>query len=263
MIFSSALVEQTDKVKGEYLKYWMGTEGLPLIEKWESTGKLTYGGDDVTCKELDTYSNLIDAEFKPKANKIISIMELWNKNKQGSSSLNEWITRVYNMVTECNYTDDKETIADRIIQDILIIGCNSSRAKDRIIRKGHAIALKDVIGILQLEESTSTMLTTIGADQKSMHYACYDSKKKSSKGGKAKTTQALTSKKPEAKSTKEALCYRCRKPYTKGHNEVCKAKYAKCEIMLTDWTLRLLLHEGWKVSQKGQWEKKTIRCNCT
>ena len=91
MIFSSALVEQTEKVKGEYLKYWMVTEGLPLIEKWESTGKLTYDGDDATCKELDTYWNLMDAEFKPKANKIISIMELWNKNKQGSSSLNEWL----------------------------------------------------------------------------------------------------------------------------------------------------------------------------
>ena len=229
MIFSSALVEQTEKVKGEYLKCWMGTEGLPLIEKWESTGKLTYDGDDATCKELDTYWNLMDAEFKPKANKIISIMELWNKNKQGSSSLNEWITQVYNMVTECNHIDDKETIADRIIRDVLIVGCNLSRAKDKIIRKGHAIALKDVIDILQLEESTSTTLTTIGADQKSMHYARYDSKKKGPKGGKVKTTQASTSKKPKAKSTKEALCYRCRKPYTKGHNEVCKAKYAKCE----------------------------------
>ena len=48
------------------------------------------------------------------------------------------------------------------------------------------------------------MLTTIGADQKSMHYTHYDSKKKGSKGGKAKTTQASTSKKPEAKSTKGA-----------------------------------------------------------
>ena len=41
MIFSSALVEQSETVK-----YWMGTEGLPLIEKWESTGILTYDGAD-------------------------------------------------------------------------------------------------------------------------------------------------------------------------------------------------------------------------
>ena len=27
MIFRSTLVDQTDQIKGEYLKYWMGTEG--------------------------------------------------------------------------------------------------------------------------------------------------------------------------------------------------------------------------------------------
>ena len=39
MIFPSALVDQTDAIKGEYLKDWMGTEGLPLIEKWKKHGQ--------------------------------------------------------------------------------------------------------------------------------------------------------------------------------------------------------------------------------
>ena len=224
MIFSSALVEQTDKVKGEYLKYWMGTEGLPLIEKWESTGKLTYDGDGATSKKLHTYWDLMEQEFKLKANKIISKIELWSKAKQGSTSL-KWITWVYNMVMECNYADDLESITDRIIWDVLIIGCNSSRAKDKIMRKGHKVALKE---ILQVRESTSNMLTTIGADQKIMHYAHYDKKKAGSKGGKAKSTQSPKSKKLDTKST-GALCYHCRNPFTKGHNEVCKAKNARCE----------------------------------
>ena len=81
MIFHSALVDQTDAIKGEYLKYWMGTEGLPLIEKWENTGKLTYEGDAATSKNISTYWTLLEDEFKPKANKIISIIELWNKSK--------------------------------------------------------------------------------------------------------------------------------------------------------------------------------------
>ena len=135
MIFKSALVDQTDTVKGEYLKYWMGTEGLPLIEKWENTNKLTYG-EAGTARMLDTYWTLLDDEFKPKANKIISIIELWNKSKQGSSSLNEWITRVYNMVDQCKYAEDRDSITDRIIRDVLIVGCSSTHAKDKIIRKG-------------------------------------------------------------------------------------------------------------------------------
>ena len=70
MIFHSALVDQTDQIKGEYLKYWMGTEGLPLIEKWENMGKLIYKGDAATSKNIDTYWTLLEDEFKLKANKI-------------------------------------------------------------------------------------------------------------------------------------------------------------------------------------------------
>ena len=77
MIFHSALVDQTDQIKGEYLKYWMGTEGLPLIEKWENTGKLTYNGDAATSKNIDTYWTLL--------------------------------------VDQCKYADDRDNIMDRII----------------------------------------------------------------------------------------------------------------------------------------------------
>ena len=36
LIFRSALSTATPEEKTAYLKYWMGDEGLPLIEKWES-----------------------------------------------------------------------------------------------------------------------------------------------------------------------------------------------------------------------------------
>ena len=38
-LFSSC---STPKQLVSYLKYWMGDQGIPLIEKWESTGKLNY-----------------------------------------------------------------------------------------------------------------------------------------------------------------------------------------------------------------------------
>ena len=232
MIFKSALVDQTDTVKGEYLKYWMGIEGLPLIEKWENTNKLTYG-DAGTARTLDTYWTLLDDEFKPKANKIISIIELWNKSKQGSSSLNEWITRVYNMVDQCKYAEDRDNITDRIIRDVLIVGCSSTHAKDKIIRKGSTVSLKEVLEILQLEESTNKTLSSIGADTQKVHYAKYDKKKSGSKGGKQKSGQPSTLKKPETKSADGPMCYRCGKTYTKEHDKVCKAKSAKCDACQT------------------------------
>ena len=39
----------------------------------------------------------------------------------------EWLTYVYNLVEICDYADSK----DRIIRDVLIVGCNSDKAKDR------------------------------------------------------------------------------------------------------------------------------------
>ena len=230
MIFRSALVDQTDQIKGEYLKYWMGTEGLPLIEKWENTGKLTYEGDAATLKNIDTYWTLLEDEFKPKANKIISIIELWNKSKQGSASLNEWITCVYNMVDQCKYADDRDNITDRIIRDVLIVGCSSSHAKDKIIRKGSAVSLKEVLEILQTEESTTKTLLTIGADTQKIHYARYDKKKSGSKGGKQKSAQPSTFKKPNSKPADGPMCYRCGKTFTKEHDKVCKAKTTKCNL---------------------------------
>ena len=45
-IFCSALADSTPKQLVSYLKYWMGDQGIPLIEKWESTGKLDYSSEE-------------------------------------------------------------------------------------------------------------------------------------------------------------------------------------------------------------------------
>ena len=81
-IFCSALADSTPKQLVSYLKYWMGDQGIPLIEKWESTGKLDYSNSRETPAteegrrkalssgyKLQTYWDLLDEEFKPKGNK--------------------------------------------------------------------------------------------------------------------------------------------------------------------------------------------------
>ena len=78
-IFCSALADSTPKQLVSYLKYWMGDQGIPLIEKWESTGKLDYSNAKETPAteggrrralssgyKVQTYWDLLDEEFKPK-----------------------------------------------------------------------------------------------------------------------------------------------------------------------------------------------------
>ena len=225
LIFKSALSTATPEEKTAYLKYWMGDEGLPLIEKWESTGKLDYSNANETpAKEggrsrplssgfkLETYWKLLEEEFKPKGNKLLSIIELWTQSKQGNKTLNEWLTYVYNLVEACNYDS-----SNRIIRDVLIIGCESDRAKDKIIQRGEAITLNETIEILQTEASANSTLRQFQEIQKKpvqqIHYQSYDSRSKKSKNPSNEQNSSSSTCSTESKRQ----CFQCGEPFSKKH----------------------------------------------
>ena len=234
-IFCSALADSTPKQLVSYLKYWMGDQGIPLIEKWESTGKLDYSNAEETPAteggrrrilssgyKVQTYWDLLDEEFKPKGNKLLSIIELWTRSKQGDKPLNQWLTQIYNLVNICKYPEDS---TDRIIRDVLIVGCNSNHARDKIIRQGEAVTLNEVIEILQTEESTrSTMQQIQGYDKKStgsIYYQTYDSRSKKSKV----SNEQNSSSSPTGSKKK---CFRCGEPFSRQHMKECRAQDVTC-----------------------------------
>ena len=236
-IFCSALADSTPKQLVSYLKYWMGDQGIPLIEKWESTGKLDYSNAEETPAteggrrrilssgyKVQTYWDLLDEEFKPKGNKLLSIIELWTRSKQGDKPLNQWLTQVYNLVNICKYPEDS---TDRIMRDVLIVGCNSNHARDKIIRQGEAVTLNQVIEILQAEESAySTMLQIQDYEKKptaSIHYQSYDSRSKKSKA--PSNEQNSSSSSPTGSKRK---CFRCGEPFSKQHMKECRAQNVTC-----------------------------------
>ena len=234
-IFCSALADSTPKQLVSYLKYWMGDQGIPLIEKWESTGKLDYSNAKETPAteggrrralssgyKVQTYWDLLDEEFKPKGNKLLSIIELWTRSKQGDKPLNLWLTQIYNLVNICKYPEDS---TDRIIRDVLIVGCNSNHARDKIIRQGEAVTLNQVIEILQTEESThSTMQQIQGYDKKStgsIYYQAYDSRSKKSKV----SNEQNSSSSPTGSKKK---CFRCGENFSRQHMKECRAQDVIC-----------------------------------
>ena len=82
LIFSSALLENTPEQKVSYLRYWMGDQGIPLVKKWTALGKLDFSNPTDGGRErpistgyvLQNYWNLLEAEFKPKGNKLLSVI---------------------------------------------------------------------------------------------------------------------------------------------------------------------------------------------
>ena len=236
-IFCSALADSTPKQLVSYLKYWMGDQGIPLIEKWESTGKLDYSNSRETPAteggrrkalssgyKLQTYWDLLDEEFKPKGNKLLSIIELWTRSKQGDKPLNQWLTQIYNLVNICKYPENS---TDRIIRDVLIVGCNSNHARDKIIRQGEAVTLNEVMEILQTEESThSTMQQIQSYDKKStgsIYYQTYDSRSKKSKN--PSNEQNSSSSSPTGSKKK---CFRCGENFSRQHMKECRAQDITC-----------------------------------
>ena len=241
LIFSSALEESSAKQKVSYLRYWMGEQGIPLIKKWTALGKLDFSNPvEVPATEgarriplssgyiLQNYWDLLEAEFRPKGNKLLSVIELWTRSRQGSKTLNEWLTYVYNLVESCNHGDSSE----RIIRDVLIIGCNSDKAKDKIVRQGEKIKLQEVIEILQLEDSTRQTLSEMTSTMQKIHYASYEKKKGTGKKQKFQSNSNVSSSSSSGQKQdstgSQKLCYRCKKSFTKGHEKVCKALNAKC-----------------------------------
>ena len=241
LIFSSALEESSAKQKVSYLRYWMDEQGIPLIKKWTALGKLDFSNPvEIPATEgsrriplssgfiLQNYWDLLEAEFRPKGNKLLSVIELWTRSKQGSKTLNKWLTYVYNLVESCDYGDSSE----RIIRDVLIIGCNSDKAKDKIVRQGEKIKLQDVIEILQLEDSTRQTLSEMTSTMQKIHYASYEKKKGTGKKQKSQSNSNMSSsssnRQKQDSTSSQKLCYRRKKSYTKGHEKVCKALNAKC-----------------------------------
>ena len=238
-IFCSALADSTPKQLVSYLKYWMGDQGIPLIEKWESTGKLDYSNARETPAteggrrralssgyKLQTYWDLLDEEFKPKGNKLLSIIELWTRSKQGDKPLNQWLTQIYNLVNICKYPEDS---TDRIIRDVLIVGCNSNHARDKIIPQGEAVTLNDVIEILQTEESThSTMQQIQGYDNKStgsIYYQTYDSRSKKSRNP---SNEQNSSSSHTGFTGSKKKCFRCGETFSRQHMKECRAQDIIC-----------------------------------
>ena len=116
-IFCSALADSTPKQLVSYLKYWMGDQGIPLIEKWESTGKLDYSNAEETPAteggrrrilssgyKVQTYWDFLDEEFKPKDD--FQAQNTYSTKRKGEETPDETfqlIQKIHNQLQEVQW----------------------------------------------------------------------------------------------------------------------------------------------------------------
>ena len=210
MVFKSALRTVNEPSRCEYLKYWLGKEGLPLTERWEKSGKIPTATEDDTGNKLQTYYDLLEEEFMPTVNKMLCVMRPWSKEShQNQIPLNDWTTKVYNLVEVCKCRVDSK---EKIIRNVLVLGCDSAKDKDKFLREVGDPDLARITDILKIEESIEMSVKNGNSNTASVHYACYDKRK--SKGSKHISTKA----------TNEKTCFRCGKHFEKGYMKECPCK---------------------------------------
>ena len=223
LLLVSVYSDKTNAYKARLVQLWMGNESYPLVKMWEDSGDLPRENAEDARNLPQTYIAKLREFFKPKQNKLMAIREVWTDFQQGNEELNTWITRVSNAVQLADYQHlpDTMTIKDRIVRDILLDGCNSQKARTRIMKEGADVLLPAVINILQ-EEKQATQF-----EPKQVNYVKYDAKKgkKGKKHGR-KPVEASSS----TSSSNSKKCYRCGDPFSKDHMEHCKAKNAEPAI---------------------------------
>ena len=222
LLLDSVYATKTNAFKVNLIQLWMGKESFPLVKMWESANELPRVQVNDAGNLQQTYFDKLDAFFKPKQNTMMAIREVWTNFQQGNDELNSWIARISNAVQLCEHHNlpNGVNIKDRLVRDILLSGCNSQKAKTRIMKEGAGIGLQAVINILQ-EEKQSTLF-----EPKQVNYVKYDARKgkKSKKTHDRKPMEASTS----SSSSSSKKCYRCGDPFSKEYMEHCKAKNATC-----------------------------------
>ena len=221
LLLGSVYADKPNAFKAKIVQLWMGKDSYPLVKMWEDAGELPRANAGDAGNLPATYIRKLNEFFKPKQNKLMAIRAVWTDFQQGNEELNSWITRVSNAVQLASYhvLPDRMTIKDRIVRDILLNGCNSQKARTRIMKEGADILLPAVINILQ-EEKQATQF-----EPKQVNYVKYDAKrgKKGKKHGRKPMETSTSSSTSNLKK-----CYRCGDPFSKEHMEHCKAKSATC-----------------------------------
>ena len=100
ILFRGPLNTANDAVKCNYIIYWSGDNGMELVDKWKTEGKIT----DANCNQIDRYFTLFEEHISPKSNALIAIVEL-KRVFQGSMSLEDFHTKALRLVKEAEYPE--------------------------------------------------------------------------------------------------------------------------------------------------------------
>ncbi|MCG7879803.1 MAG: hypothetical protein N0C90_26270, partial [Candidatus Thiodiazotropha endolucinida] len=200
LIFQGPLAAKTEAEKVSYLLLWVGDKGRDVYNTWT-------GITDEEAVLLETYYTKFKNYCQPKLNPIFARYK-FNNEVQGSSSIDQFVTRLKLLSIDCNFKAEK----DEMIRDRIVFGTSSAKVRSKLIDEGEKLTLEKAVQIGQSYEYAQAQLKSMGnaiSNQQEVHAVQSAAAKQSQKqGGNVPQRRRHKQQRRTATSTKKN-CTRC------------------------------------------------------
>ena len=251
-----AMEGDNEKTKISYLHHWLDGKGISKIKGWRNSKTLITQAEYDALEERDrkgkysldkveSYFSLVENILTPRSNPLLAVEEL-DLAKQGSRTSEEFYSQILEIVKRCWFPNQEAE--DRAVRDVIFIGMNSQRARDKAINlmneeEGKEVTVEFLMNHLAVEDGNTQhrFLSQLDSNS-SVNMVAYDRRQNRGKSNRVKNssgrereqnkTRVQTSSSTTQPSRKppgmEGKCMRCGKPEHQ-QGEKCAAKNAKCK----------------------------------
>lgn len=153
LIFKGPLKSKSEEEKVSYLLLWVGEKGRDVYNTWAPF-------EPEEAKKLQTYYDKYLAHVQPKLNPIFARYK-FNNELQGTSTIDQFVTRLKLLAVDCNFVVDGKSYADGMIRDRTVFGTSSAKVRSKLIDEGEKLTLAKAIQMGQNYEYAQTQLKSM------------------------------------------------------------------------------------------------------
>ena len=225
IVFAGPLNDQTEAVKVNYLKLFLGDEGQDIID-----------GLDLTAdeeKELDSYWSKLQQYVRPKTNFRVVRAQLRELKQAPDETIDSFMTRARILADDCEYKDKEEQLIDT-----LIFGVNSNEVRKKLLTKDSSLKLHDAMKIARAEEASQKHVTALQETKTISAVKSTPRNQNHQYHQRSQTTQSQKS--PYRPNVRQNGCLNCGRAHNR--DDICPARKDNCNYC----------------GKRGHWEKVCI-----
>lgn len=213
-IFRGPLAAAEDEVKIQYLKLWIGPDGMDICDGWNLTG------DDLNS--LETHWARFDSHVRPKSNFRVARFQLRAVKQNAGESIDAYVTRVKIILEQCRYRE-----RDDMLLDTLIAGVHDESVQRKLISKDETLTLDKALDIIRSYESTKSQMSDI-SETRQVHAIQRKGRGRGDRRNKGNKQNGDEKGKrgPESNEMAPGACWNCGNAHSRG--ERCPAANVTC-----------------------------------